>query len=159
MPELPYRSSSRTDHGSRETIQAGRYRDHFAPSNCELIHDGGSYYPRRSQDHTEALGVIRGYNQQYSHRLEVQLDTSSALVVRKRGTMPPMTREDVYRTPETLSPPHYGPHPSYFVPNHYEYQQGKSRKRSNLPKQSTEIMKNWFDQVIQRQPARRVKSS
>ena len=34
-----------------------------------------------------------------------------------------------------------------FAPSHYEYQHGKARKRSNLPKQSTEIMKNWFDQV------------
>jgi len=45
----------------------------------------------------------------------------------------------------------YGPYDhvqsSFFVPNHYEYQHGKSRKRSNLPKQSTEIMKTWFDQV------------
>lgn len=36
----------------------------------------------------------------------------------------------------------------YFVPSHYEYQHGKARKRSNLPKRSTEIMKTWFDQVI-----------
>lgn len=33
---------------------------------------------------------------------------------------------------------------AFFVPSHYEYQNGKSRKRSNLPKQSTEIMKRWF---------------
>ncbi|GAB7351519.1 hypothetical protein MBLNU459_g2160t2 [Dothideomycetes sp. NU459] len=38
---------------------------------------------------------------------------------------------------------------SYFVPSHYEYQNGKSRKRSNLPKQSTEIMKKWFDENMQ----------
>lgn len=37
--------------------------------------------------------------------------------------------------------------PTFFMPSHYDYQQGKTRKRSNLPKQSTEIMKNWFDQV------------
>ncbi|KAF2725337.1 hypothetical protein K431DRAFT_100887 [Polychaeton citri CBS 116435] len=36
----------------------------------------------------------------------------------------------------------------FFMPNHYEYQHGKARKRSNLPKQSTEIMKTWFDQNI-----------
>lgn len=39
--------------------------------------------------------------------------------------------------------------PAYFMPSHYEYQHGKARKRSNLPKQSTEIMKTWFDQVWQ----------
>lgn len=38
--------------------------------------------------------------------------------------------------------------PAYFMPSHYEYQHGKARKRSNLPKQSTEIMKTWFDQNI-----------
>lgn len=37
--------------------------------------------------------------------------------------------------------------PAFFMPSHYEYQHGKARKRSNLPKQSTEIMKTWFDQV------------
>lgn len=36
---------------------------------------------------------------------------------------------------------------AFFMPSHYDYQQGKTRKRSNLPKQSTEIMKTWFDQV------------
>lgn len=37
--------------------------------------------------------------------------------------------------------------PTFFMPSHYDYQHGKTRKRSNLPKQSTEIMKTWFDQV------------
>ena len=40
---------------------------------------------------------------------------------------------------------------SFFMPSHYDYQQGKTRKRSNLPKQSTEIMKTWFDQVCIRE--------
>jgi len=31
----------------------------------------------------------------------------------------------------------------------YEYPNSKSRKRSNLPKQSTEIMKRWFDEHIE----------
>lgn len=34
-----------------------------------------------------------------------------------------------------------------FVPAPYEYSYPKTRKRSNLPKQSTEIMRGWFDQV------------
>ncbi|KAK3676982.1 homeodomain super [Recurvomyces mirabilis] len=37
---------------------------------------------------------------------------------------------------------------SFFMPSQYDHQQGKARKRSNLPKQSTEIMKTWFDQNI-----------
>lgn len=36
---------------------------------------------------------------------------------------------------------------AFFMSSHYECQQEKTRKRSNLPKQSTEIMKTWFDQV------------
>lgn len=36
---------------------------------------------------------------------------------------------------------------SIFMPAHYDYTQSKTRKRSNLPKQSTEIMKTWFDNV------------
>lgn len=35
----------------------------------------------------------------------------------------------------------------FFVQPHFDYSQGKTRKRSNLPKQSTEIMKTWFDNV------------
>ncbi|KAK5109895.1 hypothetical protein LTR62_006502 [Meristemomyces frigidus] len=31
--------------------------------------------------------------------------------------------------------------------DHTQQQGGKARKRSNLPKQSTEIMKVWFDQA------------
>ena len=48
---------------------------------------------------------------------------------------------------------HYGPYqsggqqPSFFMPSQYDYRHGRARKRSNLPKQSTEIMKTWFDQV------------
>ena len=45
--------------------------------------------------------------------------------------------------------------PTFFMPSHYDYQQGKTRKRSNLPKQSTEIMKTWFDQVRQDRRASR----
>lgn len=34
-----------------------------------------------------------------------------------------------------------------FAPGSYEYYYTKARKRSNLPKHSTEIMRAWFDQV------------
>lgn len=38
---------------------------------------------------------------------------------------------------------------SYMAPSvGYEYSGSKSRKRSNLPKQSTEIMKRWFEEHI-----------
>lgn len=38
--------------------------------------------------------------------------------------------------------------PDGFVPAPYEYYYTKARKRSNLPKHSTEIMRAWFDQVL-----------
>ncbi|USW52067.1 Putative Homeobox domain-containing protein [Septoria linicola] len=66
-------------------------------------------------------------------------------------------RESIrYSRPEEhqTRPIGYPPHPyqssvpAFFMPSHYEYQHGKARKRSNLPKQSTEIMKTWFDQNI-----------
>lgn len=46
-----------------------------------------------------------------------------------------------YRTP-----PYGYAQPSYFVSAHYEYANGKPRKRSNLPKESTEIMRKWFEE-------------
>ncbi|KAM0722268.1 hypothetical protein Q7P37_001709 [Cladosporium fusiforme] len=53
------------------------------------------------------------------------------------------------RQPESYSRPVYqDAQPTFFMPSHYDYQQGKTRKRSNLPKHSTEIMKMWFDQNI-----------
>ncbi|KAF2770691.1 hypothetical protein EJ03DRAFT_373551 [Teratosphaeria nubilosa] len=56
-------------------------------------------------------------------------------------------------TPPHMSQYAHGPQydngqSSCFLPSHYDYQHGKARKRSNLPKQSTEIMKTWFDQNI-----------
>ena len=42
----------------------------------------------------------------------------------------------------------YGMLPSeHFSASQHDYSRMKSRKRSNLPKQSTEVMKRWFDQV------------
>jgi hypothetical protein len=62
-----------------------------------------------------------------------------------------MHREEYPQVARLDVPQPYGnaPYPyshAFFVPSHYEYQNGKSRKRSNLPKQSTEIMKRWFDE-------------
>lgn len=56
-------------------------------------------------------------------------------------------RED-YPGPHGYNSPPYPYAQAFFVPSHYEYQNGKSRKRSNLPKQSTEIMKRWFGKQI-----------
>lgn len=53
------------------------------------------------------------------------------------------------RQPEAHFTPYQNNQPSFFMPSQYDYRQGRARKRSNLPKQSTEIMKTWFDQVRQ----------
>ena len=60
-----------------------------------------------------------------------------------REEYPPVARLDV---PQAYGNAPYPYSHAFFVPSHYEYQNGKSRKRSNLPKQSTEIMKRWFDE-------------
>jgi hypothetical protein len=60
-----------------------------------------------------------------------------------RDEYPPGARLDV---PQAYGNAPYPYSHAFFVPSHYEYQNGKSRKRSNLPKQSTEIMKRWFDE-------------
>jgi len=58
--------------------------------------------------------------------------------------------EEKHHCNGTQSTPSYSPDQSaYFVQNLYMYQNGKSRKRSNLPKQSTDLMKQWFDEHIQ----------
>lgn len=44
------------------------------------------------------------------------------------------------------TPSHSYGQAAYFSPSPYDYQNGKSRKRSNLPKASTEIMKRWVDE-------------
>ncbi|KAK1083123.1 homeodomain super [Friedmanniomyces endolithicus] len=55
----------------------------------------------------------------------------------------PSHAKDLFeRSPYETTPP------SYLMPSQYEYQHGKARQRGNLPKQSTEIMKTWFDQNI-----------
>lgn len=66
-----------------------------------------------------------------------------------------------YRGGPTAQPPYHAVTASPQDPGHseshaympsapmYEYPSAKSRKRSNLPKQSTEIMKRWFDEHIE----------
>lgn len=50
-------------------------------------------------------------------------------------------------SPNMVSCPYTGAQPALFIPGHGDYHLSKSRKRSNLPKESTDIMKQWFDQV------------
>ncbi|KAK5170290.1 homeodomain superfamily [Saxophila tyrrhenica] len=73
-----------------------------------------------------------------------QMSLPSAPKRYERASVPRGDREDIYGWSE-MPDMHPDPHSGYFVPNHYDFKQGKTRKRSNLPKQSTEVMKNWFD--------------
>ncbi|KAI7540616.1 hypothetical protein KC331_g9072 [Hortaea werneckii] len=60
-----------------------------------------------------------------------------------------LAKRDCWPAPQASSSPYGGyesPPSQYFMQAHYEYSHGKTRKRSNLPKQSTEIMKTWFDE-------------
>lgn len=70
----------------------------------------------------------------------------------QRQTYPPVsnfTKEFTPASHDGRGGPAYAYSQAFFVPSHYEFQNGKSRKRSNLPKQSTEIMKRWFDENMQ----------
>ena len=82
-----------------------------------------------------------------SYQVDTPYDMSSHGPIMERD---PFECESFYsnrRPADITNGTHQNLQPSVFMPNHYDYQQGKTRKRSNLPKQSTEIMKTWFDQV------------
>nr|POF22294.1 hypothetical protein CFP56_36379 [Quercus suber] len=62
-------------------------------------------------------------------------------------------RDSYFTSSEDLTPPEYtnatneSNRASFFMPTTFEHHHAKARKRSNLPKQSTDVMKTWFDQV------------
>jgi hypothetical protein len=93
---------------------------------------------RRPFDGTEYRYPVYGQDRMPHHRSrsDMSLDGLEASL-----------QEERYVGASLMPPYHSSRLPSHFVPNHYEYHGGKSRKRSNLPKQSTEVMKRWFDEV------------
>ncbi len=111
--------------------------------------ENGRPFSQRPNDHRDAYAPMRPYERGYSYGPDSQVSSPSIPGCSERHSTCRPTRDDVYgwsdaseAYPESQSP--------YFVPNHYDYKHGKTRKRSNLPKQSTEIMKNWFDKVSNR---------
>lgn len=94
----------------------------------------GSYHPN-SCDPSHA----RHHSRQIDHAYHIQ-DYPSRLDQRFGPSDERFSPDFALGTCESVQP-------SFFTPSAYEYQHGKVRKRSNLPKQSTEIMKTWFDQV------------
>ncbi|KAK0250731.1 homeodomain super [Friedmanniomyces endolithicus] len=114
-------------------LQKRRGSQYTTAQEPTTAHDNGSYH--ESHHHATYPPAV--------HSRGPQIESYGAH--HEDGRMP---------RPSHLPPPSYhrSPYgstpPSYFMPSQYEYQQGKARKRSNLPKQSTEIMKTWFDRNI-----------
>jgi hypothetical protein len=113
--------------------------------------------PMSRRSSTSAYGVYppRPYERDQSRRSPYQTASRYPLPVRD-GYTDPRDNTRYTRTEQPQQPcamnaftqQNYQSNvPAFFMPSHYEYQHGKARKRSNLPKQSTEIMKTWFDQV------------
>ncbi|OTA32570.1 hypothetical protein BTJ68_06803 [Hortaea werneckii EXF-2000] len=118
---------------------------HVAPSHDHDVRDSsvhrmtnvGFPSPREvNDDHLRSRNLA--YNAQFTPR-----ESHGSRIDNAR-----LTKRDCWPAPQASSP--YGgyesPQSQYFMQAHYEYQHGKTRKRSNLPKQSTEIMKTWFDE-------------
>lgn len=108
--------------------------------STQASHDHGdadvdSEYDRRVHDamdsrlqHTRGAGREDFQASQYARRVELSPDDR---------------RREAHAAHQQSS------QPSFFMPTQYDYRNGRARKRSNLPKPSTEVMKTWFDQVCQ----------
>jgi len=111
-------------------------------------------YSRRDSIHAPRESTIAHYDIRHEHRPVNQPDTRTQYI-RPVGDGaydlgPYARRVDISMdesNPEIAYSMYQSKQPSYFMPSQYDYRQGRARKRSNLPKQSTEIMKTWFDQV------------
>ncbi|KAK5696095.1 homeodomain superfamily [Elasticomyces elasticus] len=115
------------------------------------------YRTRRGSGYSTVEGLMRGYpsepsrEQHHQHMTYPPVGRSRTM---QMDSHRPYQEQDCGQRPGHLPPPSYhrSPYgstdPSYFMPSQYDHQQGKARKRSNLPKQSTEIMKTWFDRNI-----------
>ncbi|OQO06889.1 hypothetical protein B0A48_07455 [Cryoendolithus antarcticus] len=101
-------------------------------------HEAGYFPPNRLGATSYFLSQNR---ERYTAERTEHLPTRSEPPGREHGSYTGLTG----RGADTVAPDQRA---AFFMPSHYEYQQGKTRKRSNLPKQSTEIMKHWFDQNI-----------
>ena len=144
--EMDYRQNQSID-GTGEDILGRDTRAPFIsrpdPPNC-----------RRSSTNEHDKGRTHSFDRKNSMQPSYQSDERYALPLRagfvERDAMDCYGR--LHELP-SLSMPEYAhasyqnAQPAFFMPSLYDYRHGKVRKRSNLPKQSTEIMKTWFDQV------------
>ncbi|KAK4502840.1 hypothetical protein PRZ48_006266 [Zasmidium cellare] len=133
----------------------GPVQDPFAREMRESFARSGDHpASRRGSTSNYSLYPSRPYEREAPRAMSYQQGARHSLPV--RGGYADAHENPRYGRPDELTrpmngygqPPYQGNMPAFFMPSHYEYQHGKARKRSNLPKQSTEIMKTWFDQNI-----------
>ncbi|KAL1311592.1 hypothetical protein AAFC00_001707 [Neodothiora populina] len=114
------------------------------------------YSSHATHSRSPSIAVAGDGNPMYNHPASLQ---QSFPADHNRASLLPTSHNNVHRedyhfqprldTPVNYNAAAYPYSQAFFVPSHYDYQNGKSRKRSNLPKQSTEIMKRWFDDNLQ----------
>lgn len=151
-PEMAPYSSIRTDHSSSSHMRPSA--DYYASSSADryALPSERSFAERRSSvvNAPHPLDAPRAaYPPSRSPHYSLPLREDSSISKEHYVDRSRLHAPDVYNR---LG--YEDAQPTFFMPSHYDYQQGKTRKRSNLPKQSTEIMKTWFDQVGQRHPRR-----
>lgn len=147
------------------------------PVSYEHQHSSQAHYPGQQRSDNDVRLSTGGRESVTMHSRSPSLTTGEersqrAALVGRPDVLQPRFRSDSTRhslLPAANSPSHRDGYPgmnhlgeaasfnppsypysqnAFFVPSHYEYQNGKSRKRSNLPKQSTEIMKRWFGKAV-----------
>lgn len=124
---------------ARELRDSFAYADEHSSSRKSSTTSGHSTYPARTYE--REVPKPQQYHQVSHYSIPV------------RDSYPEHRERTRYQEQQTRTMNGFGQHgysgnvPAFFMPSQYEYQHGKARKRSNLPKQSTEIMKTWFDQV------------
>lgn len=153
-PEQTPTSSMAEPSFTRMSAFAGPVRDPFAREMRESFgHPGDRPSSRRGSTISYGLYASRPHDREAPRAMSYQQGARHSIPV--RGGYADAHEHARYGRPDELTrpmngygqPPYQGNMPAFFMPSHYEYQHGKARKRSNLPKQSTEIMKTWFDQV------------
>ena len=92
----------------------------------------------------------RAYDECYASRANTQYEIAVRASYSDRDVGSEAGRNEYFHShpsPNLFSGPYVNGQHALFLPGHGDFHFSKSRKRSNLPKESTDIMKQWFDQV------------
>lgn len=134
-----------------EQMQIDRPTEFDFRNHEQGFHRRRDDYPSLRRSSTNGYGgFTRHAEGSLSHQSDQDYERPICAGFVERQSTTQYGQQETYQPPQSSQlghPPYHGAQPSFFMPSHYDYQQGKARKRSNLPKQSTEIMKTWFDQV------------